>query len=444
MGQRASHLIISSAAVILIAAGIGFARASEHAEEPAPAEAEPEKPAEEGKAAQEHKDSKDAEAGKEGTEGKDGGEAEPSMPLWQETPVVENERQPFVLMRTLRSVQDKVATGSGSAHEMQKRLLRDYGEQMRSLPIEVWDDVRNVRAAVFFVLSGGDPRVVKTVIGRDKVRHLERRLLKGALAYGEGRLVDALGMLLKIDALELDPSLGGIVALIQGTLIAKKEPAKAVSFFDKARLLAPGTLIEEAALRQEILLVARDGNLQRFDTLSSQYSRRFSRSLFAPNFRRQFFAGVARQYFKGDKEWISRTENELQKVPLSERAEMYLAIAEEATKNGHVDMGQYAAGKAHDLARPGSREEARSLLYQGAALVATQDFDKGVALLNSADQAKLTTSDKQVLQAALALAQAVGRWPEVTGEVADAVVPGVTRAQELLSNVDELLKGNSQ
>lgn len=371
-----------------------------------------------------------------------GAEAEPA--LWPDTPAVELDKQPYMLIRKLRSVQDKVAGGSLEAHEEQRRLLRDYGEDMRALPIGVWDDVRNVRAAIFFVLSGGNPAVLKTIIGRERTPFVERRLLKGALAYGEGRLVDALSMVHKIEARKLDPLLGGIVALIQGTLVSKKDGVKAVSYFDEARLLSPGTLIEESALRQQILLLAREADLARFDLLVEQYSRRFPNSLFARNFRRQLFAGVARQNFKPASEWFTRTETELMKVPASERIGLYLSIAEEATKTGNTGIAGFAAKKARELTQPGSLASERAKLFEGAALVTTEDFEAGVKLLQDVNTARLRTSDREIYDAAMAIAGSVGKWPEVTHVPEDAPLGSVDRAQTLLSKVDSLLGGLPQ
>lgn len=389
---------------------------------------------------------KDASAAPPAAEGEAAGEeaAEVLPPLWPETPVVENDKQPFILLRKLRSVQDKVAAGSVSAHEEQRLLLRDYGEEMRSLPVGVWDDVRNVRAAIFFVLSGGDPAVLKTVIGREKTPFVERRLLKGALAYGEGRLVDALSMIHKIDARKLDPLLGGMVALIQGTLISKKDGVKAITYFDEARLLSPGTLIEESALRQQILLLARNGDLKRYDALADQYSRRFPNSLFARNFRRQLFAGVARQTFKPASEWFTRTETELMRVPASERVGLYLSIAEEATKVGNTGIAGFAAGKARGLAQAGSLSMQRAKLFEGAALVTTADFEAGVKLLGEINVERLKTSDREIYDAAMAIARSVGKWPEVSQAPDDAPLEAVDRAQTLLSKVDSLLGGSPQ
>jgi len=382
-------------------------------------------------------------AGDEGEATGEGAEA-PPVPLWPEQPAVETDKQPYVLLRALRAVQDEVASGSLTAHEQQRKLLRDYGEQFRALPVGVWDDVRNVRAAIFFVLCGGNPAVLKIIIGRSSTPYVERRMLKGALAYGEGRLVDALSMIHKMEARKLDPALGGIVALIQGTLVAKKDVAKAISYFDEARLLAPGTLIEESALRQQILLLAREGELERFDTLSSQYSRRFPNSLFARNFRRQFFAGVARQSYKRSSEWVTRTETELSKVPGPERIALYLSIAEEAIKVGNVGIARFAAGKARELAHVGSMSLHRAQLFEGAALVTTDEFEQGLAMLQSVDRTKLKAPDQEIYDAAMAVARSVGKWPDAVQELDEKPPEAVERARSLLSSVDSLLGGTAQ
>ncbi|WP_334145591.1 hypothetical protein [Hyphomicrobium sp.] len=375
------------------------------------------------------------------TAASEGGETPALPPLWPEAAPVETAQQPYMLIRSLRSVQDAVASGSLSAHEQQRQMMRDIGAQMSGLPVAVWDDVRNVRAVIFFVLSGGNPVVLKPILDRPKTAHTERRALRGALAYGEGRVVDAMGLLGKLEARTLDPLLGGIVALIQGTLASRKDAAKAIAFFDEARLLSPGTLIEEAALRQQILLLAREGDLERFDLLTAQYSRRFPNSLFAHSFRRQFFAGVAKQNFKRASDWISRAETELMKVPAAERVGLYLAIAEEATKGGNIDIARFAAGKARELSQAGSRSYQRAKLFEGAALAATPDFGQGLEILNAVDATQLAIPDREVRDSAIAVAGAVGRWPSPPPAALDEPAPeSVARAEVLLGKVNSLLE----
>lgn len=257
-------------------------------------------------------------------------------------------------------------------------------------------------------------------------------------------MVDALSQLHKVDARAIDVLLGGIVALIQGTLIAKKDPVKALTYFDDARLFAPGTLIEEAALRQQILILARDGQLERFDLLSAQYTRRFPNSIFARNFRRQFFAGVARQSFKGAESWISRTETELAKVGPAERPSLYLAIADEALKVGNVNIARFAAEKARALSAPGSRTLERAKVFEGAALAVSENFAQGLELLAGVDVAKITATDRKIRESAMAVATNVGKWPVEGPEPADLPpLESIGRAEAMLANVDSLLGGSS-
>jgi chemotaxis protein MotC len=381
---------------------------------------------------------------KSGEEAKsEAGGAEQVRPLPELTPE-EAAKQPFGLVRTLRSVQDQIAQGSASAHEFQKRFLAELNTEMRNMPSETWDDPRNARAAVIFVLSGGDPRLANDLLSRTPLPPVDERLLKAALAFGEGRAQDAVQFFEDINVRSLEPGLAGLVALIYGTLIGKKEAKKAIALFDDARLMSPGTLVEESALRQEVLLVAREGDFEKFDRLASQYSRRFGKSIYARNFRRQFFAGVARQDFNGTSEWISRTEAELMKLPQAERGGAYLSIAEEATLAGNVTIASFAAGKAAEYAREGSAEKERAHLYEGAARLVGEDYEAGIKALNGIAKQKLRPADKEIHGAALSLASQLRKWPEAPAESAEPIPAGVARAQDLMSKVDTLLAGGAQ
>ena len=62
--------------------------------------------------------------------------------------------------------------------------------------------------------------------------------------------------------------------------------------FDEARLLSPGTLVEEAALRRSIALGSETRDTAQFLFSCSQYVRRFLQSPYASQFGDAFVAGV--------------------------------------------------------------------------------------------------------------------------------------------------------
>src|SRR5208337_5212645 len=63
---------------------------------------------------------------------------------------------------------------------------------------------------------------------------------------------------------------------------------------DLSRLLAPGGLVEEAALRREITLLAEAKDVRRVAMLTRQYSTRFAASLYAADFFRELAGAIAR------------------------------------------------------------------------------------------------------------------------------------------------------
>ena len=264
---------------------------------------------------------------------------------------------------------------------------------------------------------------------------------------------DAGELLGGIEARALDASIAGHVAFVQAELVAKLDPAKALAHLDDARLLAPGTLIEEASLRRQIALVGPSEDAERYETLAALYLRRFPNSLYAGSFRQQFAAAIAGNVRASESDRLARLEAMLGGVGPAERRDVYLTIAKEALLKGKVGIAAFAAASAGKLADAGSVEEARARVYEGAALVVSDRLDKGVEMLGEADRGKLAQADAALVDAGLAVADAVQRAPEspdpedeqpkLAGK-ADAVEQGaasavVARAHKIFAQVDEML-----
>ena len=271
---------------------------------------------------------------------------------------------PSELVRSLRAAQDKVALGDVDAHNALRALLVDVGRQLLATKPEAWKEPGNARAAVAFVLSGGDARLLRRLVALGSLPGVSDKLLQGVLARGEGRPGDAAELLVPINARSLDPSIAGHVALVQAELVAKKDPKKAVAFLDDARLLAPGTLIEEAALRRQVGIVAAIGEFDRFEMLATNYMRRFPRSIYAAAFRRQFAADMAGRDDAAEPSRLERMAAVLEAMGPAERRDAYLSIAREALARGKVELARFAAGGAARLAEGEEADRRRAKLYE--------------------------------------------------------------------------------
>ncbi|MFG5117422.1 chemotaxis protein MotC [Methylorubrum sp. POS3] len=330
---------------------------------------------------------------------------------------------PVELVRTLQLLQDRIARGSTQAHLAQRQLLTHIERKLIECEPETWADVANLRAAVAFGLAGGGPGVLRHILATGQVTEAETPLAQGALAYLEGREKDARAKLGGIDARTMPASLSGQLALTQSALLVRDAPVRSLELLDLARLLAPGTLVEEGALRRQIFVVAQGGSAARFEALSIQYLRRFRRSVYAGNFRQRFAAALTRLNFDSDRTRVASLERMLEEIEPESRRDLYLLVARAALEQGRRETALFAAERAAGLAGSDIHAAAQARLYRGAALIVAEGrFEEGREALRGLDRAALAAGDLELLDAALSAAN------QIRGPLPSVVEPPATEA----------------
>ena len=195
----------------------------------------------------------------------------------------ESTKAPFELVRELQFSRMH-CKGDADAHAVQQKMMTELRAHFVTADPEVWREPRNLRAIALYGFSGGDPNVLRPIVGLSGLPEPEADLARAALAYSEGRNEGAREILDRVNARKSDPTTAGTVALVQAALVDKSDPDKALILLDQARLLAPGTLIEESALRRQILLLSSVGRFDEIDRLLRRYVRQFGKSYFARAF----------------------------------------------------------------------------------------------------------------------------------------------------------------
>ena len=356
---------------------------------------------------------------------------------------------PVELVRTLQLLQDRIAQGSTQAFHGQRALMQHAEQRMVALEPETWAEQTNIRAAVTFCLSGGGPGLLRHLMASGKVDEAQTPLVLGALAYLEGREKEARTLLSKIDPNALPVGIGAQLALAQAALAARDDVAQSIRLLDLARLLAPGTLVEEGALRREIFVLAQTGDLKRFEALAIQYLRRFRHSVYAGNFRQRFAAALTRLDFASDGARFSKLQAMLDEIEPEGRRDLYLLVARAGLDQGKTSTAVFAAERTITLADPISPQAVRARLYRAAALVAAEgQFDHSIETLRATDRKVLSEADLVLLDSALATASEIRAVPELKGETA-ATVPAprrelptasaIARAQGMIGQIDALM-----
>ncbi|MGI9463490.1 MAG: chemotaxis protein MotC, partial [Aestuariivirgaceae bacterium] len=278
-------------------------------------------------------------------------------------------------------------------------------------------------------------------------------------AYVEGRQGRALRLMGDVDPLALPASLGGHVALVKAALYQNDDPKKSMGLLDTARLLMPGTLIEESALRRGMAAAGKQGDIDRFESLAGQYIHRYTMSVYRRDFDDKFSRYLIKLSYLDKPERRAKLERLLADMQPDRRRTLYLNVARSSLVGGQTGYAVYAAGHAEALSadRPKTLNQART--YKAAAALVTGELMPAVAMLNALDVSMLPQRDREIAQAALRLAGEITRQPVLGDEMAAAPSqdgkggePGmdaaaddvVAKAEKLIADVDQILAESEQ
>jgi chemotaxis protein MotC len=304
--------------------------------------------------------------------------------------------QPLHIIRRMSALQDRISAGDVEISERLEVVVADIDRQLKAFPVDVWKDARNRFALIKFTLSGGNPERLRSIAEKRLFIEAEIPLALGALAYAEGHRKIALTYLAKVDTEKLGPSLAGQVTFIKAIVTAETDIPAALRLSDLARLLSPGTLVEEAALRFSIELNIATGDKQSLETSSARYVRRFQKSKFATAVLSQIAAFAAAYDYPATpkrKAWLERFSSEL---GLERRAEFFVVMAESGLRFGKLATAAYAAR----IAAASGADHALVLAYEGAAMAVSPDPTQGLALMSAAEAFSLSTTTNELVVAA--------------------------------------------
>jgi chemotaxis protein MotC len=325
-------------------------------------------------------------------------------------------REPYEIVRALQASQNDLVRDTARRQRDRDALASEFDQAAASIDAGVWTDRRNRLALIAYILRGGSINRGATQAAVAQSSELERALLDGAIAAGEARLVDAARVLTPIDPRRAPSQLGGLLALTLARLEGGDRVA-AMRRLDMARLLSPGTLIEEAALRQQVFLASDPLDVRRFSFLALRYVSRFSGTAFYQNFFHRFRSSFIRAWLDLDNERRRPLDAALQALSPTERSDLLLQIAKAALKTGKRSTCLAAIRRLREQ-DGGPPVEAQIALLEAAADVVSDRSDQTAATLDSLDPGRLGAEDRALRDGALMVAAFIraGARPAVNGQ----------------------------
>ncbi|MGK6314093.1 chemotaxis protein MotC [Neorhizobium sp. DT-125] len=314
---------------------------------------------------------------------------------------------PYAMLRSLQFVQDSVVRGDHSASEMQRFMLETIDRRLRTADPSIFEDPRNVDAALIYAMSGGNPGTLEYLASRDIAGNFDSRVADALRKYLSGKGTLVAKSLAEMADEYRDEKIGPYLALVSGNVSVIKDPEGALVFYDWARLTAPGTIIEEAALRRSVA-IAVDANLVgQALSYSRKYARRFVHSPYASQFADFFVQLVVGHFGEIREEDIDGT---LEFMDVDRRREVFLRIARAAAVAGRNDLARLASSKAEALGG-NPTPEALARLYGGLADIPTNDIGAAMRAIADVPEEALSPRDRALRQAAQTVAEQVLSQP---------------------------------
>lgn len=360
---------------------------------------------------------------------------------------------PWRYVQALFSLQDRMVQGDEAAWRIQARLLRHMGEVFALLPEGVWAEPRNAEALLAWLLSGGNPEVVRGMLQRSMQVALPEGALEGAVAYVEGRNGLAWSKLQGVDETKLGWIGQAQLLLVKAELRASASPRGALRMLARVRLLRPGTLLEEAALRRALFLAGHEGEVEEFERLAMAYLRRFASSRYLKDFLQRAAWLLVRLDYGPEKRPLNTLLPLLKRLKKREQALLLAAVARGAVIAGKHDLAALASDKALALKIRAQAYEARVRMWRAAAQVAMPEPGGVLDVLRRIDTALLDERDRRLRRAALLVGRAIldepkimpvsrkaGASEEAHGDDGrDEELPVITRAKVAVAGIETLL-----
>ncbi|KZK83361.1 chemotaxis protein [Pseudovibrio sp. Ad13] len=332
---------------------------------------------------------------------------------------------PDLMVLELQILQDEIIKGNLEAYNLLQPSLIVIGRRFLRLDPEIWKLEKNSRAAVSFMLSGGSGSVFQELAVQGVTFTGDPNLFAGAMAYSQGNRQMALNLLLKVDPITLPVAVAGQVALAQAILISNNDSAGAQRYFDLARLMMPGTLVEESALRRQAPMVAELGDTEKFERLSRRYLFQYSSSVFASEFRDTVADVISgSDYLKQEDEWdrvfqlVSEFDEESQSILL-------LRLAKAALISGNTAFAVKGSAAFLELNSDDAERVSEAKLYLSAAKASGEEWEQAISGLVEVKAADLSAGNQLIQAAAIAMANTIREWPQPETPAASEYVPYV-------------------
>lgn len=318
-------------------------------------------------------------------------------------------------VRSLHHIQDAIARGDAAAFRLQTQMLKVIDELLASAGTEARQSAEYRNAVLAYAVSGGNPATFGALYDEltQRADEQQMQIARTVSALLRRRpLVDDKAP----DPLAVGGMLGGGMALLYG--LNASNPEKQADHLRAATLIAPGTLIEESALRRLMPILTEAGQHNEFLSVASRYARTFVNSPYASDFAVALVEGGTRLKRA---EQFGLLADVFGFMPAAHRRSIVSRQMRAATIGGNFELVRFLKDKLADdieVSAPqpveaaestGEDDTMRQRLYALMAGITSTNHADVAAELAAIDVAALPLADQRLLAVARAVVDDIVR-----------------------------------
>lgn len=312
-------------------------------------------------------------------------------------------------VRSLNHIQDAIARGDPAAFRLQAQMLKLIDQLLIGAETRKPDQAEYRDAVLAYAVSGGNPATFGALYG-ELTRQADEHQLEIARAVAALLRRRPLADGDTPDPYSVGGMLGAGLALLYG--LNASDSAAQADHYRVAALIAPGTLIEESALRRLMPILIEAEDFDEFLGVSSRYARAFVDSPYASDFALSLVEGGTQLEHLDQ---FSRLADVFSFMPGAHRRSILSRQMRAATIGGNFELVRFLeqqfasdieAATAPQLADAspdagdGTGDAVRQRLYALMASITSENHADIAAELAAIDAEDLPTADRKLLAVA--------------------------------------------
>lgn len=333
------------------------------------------------------------------------------------------------LSRELHKAIDASAFGTPNAEALRRDTLRMVATRIAAADINVLRRPENAAGLLALVLYGAGTQTLSRVLEDDHWIENNRVLGRGLLALSVRNFEEAKSYFAKVDRQALQAAVRASLALVETKMFADSDPKRAITLLQEARIGVPGTGLEEAALRQQIIVLLRLGDSKQAGERLSAYLRRFPQSTYWDSFK-ALIVGMAGKHGRITAADFLMPSGAVNVPAAANRYRALLvALSERLLLTGALAQSADLADFVCKIEPEESDLRRRAELYKRVAGIGVQTAQASLAALEALDVRRYTPAEQQLIRAAISVARDVeGGFIQASTSKGDATRPTAREA----------------